>query len=132
MTALQNRWTCLRLLPNNSISRWKSLLYTWTNLQLAEHVYIILENPVFPDAPHSIKLLQKWFIYSEFDYKGSIITADPSLKLIEEHKDAEITSSFKLNENHLKMLPQQRQNVRRTVELVSHTRATTLRRYQSE
>ena len=30
-----------------TISRWKSLLYAWTNLQLAEHVYIILENPVY-------------------------------------------------------------------------------------
>ena len=46
VTALQYNRTCQRLLPNNSISRWKSLLYAWTNLQLAEHVYIILETPV--------------------------------------------------------------------------------------
>ena len=46
MTALQNRWKCQRLLPNNSISRIKGPLYAGTNLQLVEHVFIILENPV--------------------------------------------------------------------------------------
>ena len=39
-----------RLLPNNSISCWKNLWCAWTKLQLTEHVYIMLENPVnYPD-----------------------------------------------------------------------------------
>uniref|UniRef100_A0A182HYC2 Transposase n=1 Tax=Anopheles arabiensis TaxID=7173 RepID=A0A182HYC2_ANOAR len=87
---------------------------------------------VFPDAPHLIKLLRNWLIDTGFDYKGSIITADPLRKLVEERKDAEITPLFKLNENHLTMSPQERQNVRRAVQLLSHTTATALRRYQSD
>uniref|UniRef100_A0A182PX42 THAP-type domain-containing protein n=1 Tax=Anopheles epiroticus TaxID=199890 RepID=A0A182PX42_9DIPT len=84
---------------------------------------------VFPDAPHLLKLIRNWLLDSGFEYKNKIIKLDLLEDLVEKRNQAELTPIFKITNNHLKMSPQERQNVRRASELLSRTTAIALRQY---
>lgn len=83
----------------------------------------------FPDVPHLLKLFRNWLLDTGFVLPdGSIVTRSSLYKLLDVIK-TEINVSFKLKETHLTVQRNQRQNVRMVAELVSHTTACALKRY---
>uniref|UniRef100_A0A453YZ31 THAP-type domain-containing protein n=1 Tax=Anopheles gambiae TaxID=7165 RepID=A0A453YZ31_ANOGA len=114
---------------STNVSCWKELGAKDYERPYFQHPTTLNNVYVIPDAPHLLKLLRNWFLDSGFTYNGKHIKADLLFDMIASRNETEITPLYKLSKTHLVMTPQERQNVRRAAQLLSHTTAISLRRY---
>jgi hypothetical protein len=83
----------------------------------------------FYDVPHLLKLFRNWLLDTGFCLPdGTVLTKAPLFTLLQ-LTGTEVSTCFKLKELHLNVKRSQRQNVRLAAELISHTVASALRRY---
>lgn len=85
----------------------------------------------FADVPHLLKLVRNWFIDTGFKLSdGSLIHSEPVKTLVYGTKETEISSTYKLTPKHVECVKFERQNVRLAAQLMSHSTACALRRYE--
>lgn len=110
------------------------------NIGLWKSLNISFEQPVFqipngrsivyiPDAPHILKLVRNWLLDSGFSINDKIINKIP-LEALVTFVSTELSVCHKLSKEHVKCEGPQRQKVKLASQLLSHTTATALQRYQ--
>lgn len=83
----------------------------------------------FYDVPHLLKLFRNWLLDTGFRLPdGTVLTKAPLFTLLQ-ITNTEVSTCFKLKDLHFNVKRSQRQNVRLAAELISHTVASALRRY---
>ncbi|KAI5704495.1 hypothetical protein M8J75_006003 [Diaphorina citri] len=83
---------------------------------------------VFADVPHLLKLARNWFLDTGFTINNQSVNKTPVEELLKISK-TEISSCFKLTNDHLTCERAQRQNVRLAAQLLSHTTSVALKQY---
>ena len=78
---------------------------------------------------HLLKLSRNWLLDHGFEHNGKHIETSNLLRMVAQRMESEMTPLFKLTMAHLDITPQQLQNVRRAVELLSRPTAVALRTY---
>lgn len=112
----------------------------WSGINLSEERTFLLHPAtgqkiyLFADAPHTLKLIRNWLLDTGFKLDdGSVITpldeqrTHPLWHLVNKNS-TEISDTFFLNEEHLKVQGSQRQNVTWAAKILSRKCAIALQR----
>ena len=116
----------------SNVDLWKELNFT-PDASWFDHP--ITKEPIVysPDVPHLLKLLRNWLLDNGFELQDGKIVHKllPIVKLCGLVSKKEVSSVYKLTEDHIKCAGTQRQNVDLATQLISNNVGCALIRYLS-